>query len=71
MKQFPLKKKKRQILYDITYIQTIKRQTNENFKKTDLQIHTPNYRLAVGKERGKRQDRGRELRGTTHYVENK
>ena len=40
-------------------------------KKTDSQTHTPNYRLAVGKERGKRQDRGRELRGTNHYVENK
>ena len=41
------------------------------FKKTDLQIHTPNYRLAVSKEKGKRQDKGRELRGTNHYVENK
>ena len=40
-------------------------------KKTDSQTHTPNYRLAVGKERGKRQDRGKELRGTNHYVENK
>ena len=69
MKQFPLKKKRDK--YYITYIQTIKRQTNENFKKTDLQIHTPNYRLAVSKEKGKRQDKGRELRGTNHYVENK
>ena len=69
MKQFPLKKKKETNTISLIY-RLLKDKLMKIFKRqTHRYIHQT--RLAVGKQRGKRQDRGRELRGTTHYVENK